>query len=278
MVTQKQILLIQEKARIIRHHIVDMIGCEDGKVGHLGGSSSASDIVSALYFYKMNIKSIKDPQRDWFLLSKGHAVLAQYAALAEMGAFPVEELTKVKCCGAILQGHPDKNLTPGIEANTGSLGQGLSIALGIALGLSLDKIKSKVYVMMGDGEQSEGQIWEAAMAASYYRVDNLVGIIDRNRLQAMGKISERFNSGDLIAKWSAFGWHTIEIDGHNVSQICDSLDKADHIKEMPVIIIANTTKGKCITFAEDKAEFHNAGLTTEQYKRAHEDIDVYEAQ
>lgn len=277
MLEKKQIKLIEEKAKAMRHHIIDMIGCEDDKVGHLGGSCSAADIVASLYFYKMNIdaNNMKDPSRDYFLLSKGHAALVQYGALAELGVFSIDELHHVKECGAMLQGHPDMTKTLGIEANTGSLGQGISIALGVALGLRLDNKQSNVYVMMGDGEQAEGQIWEAAMAAAHFKTGNLIGIVDRNRVQAMGTIDEGMDSGDLIAKWSAFGWHVIEVDGHDISSICQALDAADEIKDRPVVIIANTIKGKGVCFAEGKAAFHNGKLTPAQFEQAHADIDAY---
>lgn len=280
MSTIEQRTLVQEKSRNMRHHIVNMIGCKNGKVGHLGGSSSAADIVSALYFYKMNLDvlNITNPNRDYFLLSKGHAALVQYAALAEKGIIPMEELERVKTCGAMLQGHPDRKSTPGVEANTGSLGQGISIALGIALGVKTDKKNNKVYVMMGDGEQAEGQIWEAAMAASYYKVNNLIAILDRNKVQAMGPVAERMDSGDLVAKWNAFGWNVIEIDGHNTNEICDALDLADESIGKPTIIVANTIKGKYVSFAENKAAFHNGGLTEEQFNQAHADIEQYIAQ
>jgi transketolase len=265
--------LVEEKALALRHHIVDMIGLS--KVGHLGGSSSCADIVAALYFYKMknDPKNPKLPERDRFLLSKGHAALVQYAALAEAGYFPKEELKKVKELGAMLQGHPDMTKTPGIEANTGSLGQGLSIANGIALGLRLDEKDSKVYVIIGDGELAEGQIWEAAMASSNFKVDNLVAIVDRNRLQATGAIADRFNTNPITPKFEAFGWYVIEIDGHSVEEIIAALDKADEVKGKPTVIVAETVKGKCISFAENNAAFHNGAMTPEQYETAKKDLE-----
>lgn len=268
---------IQAKARVMRRHIVDMVGGKEGKVGHLGGSSSAADIVAALYFYKMKLDPAnpKDPDRDRFLLSKGHAALVQYAALAELGFFPKEELGKVKTLGAILQGHPDMTKTPGIEANTGSLGMGLSIGLGMALGLRLENIDRKVYVILGDGELAEGQVWEAAIAAANYKADNLVAIVDDNKVQAMGPSAERMLIGNLGEKFASFGWHVLEIDGHNVEEICRALDKADTLKGKPTVIIANTIKGKYISFAEGQSAFHNAGMTPEQYETACDDIANY---
>lgn len=269
--------MLEEKALALRHHIVDMIGSK--KVGHLGGSSSCADIVAALYFYKMK----NDPQnpklaeRDRFLLSKGHAALVQYAALAEAGYFPKEELKKVKELGAVLQGHPDMTKTPGIEANTGSLGQGLSIANGIALGLKLDQKDSKVYVIIGDGELAEGQVWEAAMASSHFKIDNLVAIVDRNRLQATGAIVDRFDTNPISPKFEAFGWNVIEIDGHNVEEIIAALDKADEVKGKPTVIVAETVKGKYISFAENNAAFHNGSMTPEQYETAKKDLESLKA-
>ena len=274
MATKEQIKLIGEKAKIMRRHIVEMIG--DNKVGHLGGSCSSADLVAALYFYKMKLDA-KDPKlggRDRFLLSKGHAALVQYAALAELGYFPREELHRVKELGSILQGHPDMAKTPGIEANTGSLGQGLSIACGMGLGLRLDGSTSKVYVLVGDGEIAEGQVWEAAMAAANYKLDNVVAILDRNRLQATGPVIERFNTNPINAKWEAFGWEVIEIDGHDIEQVCNALDKADEVKGKPVIIIANTIKGKGISFAENNPAFHNGSMTGEQYSQALKELSI----
>ncbi len=269
MVSSELVHKLQEQALVLREHIVkDLIGI--GKVGHLGGSSSCAEIVATLYFHKMKIDP-KNPameDRDRFLLSKGHAALVQYAALAMAGFFPKEELKNVKALGGMLQGHPDMTVTPGVEANTGSLGQGLSVANGMALGLRLDGKKSKVYVIIGDGELAEGQIWEAAMAAANFKIDNLTAIVDRNRIQATGPIIERFDSGDIPAKWRAFGWNVIEIDGHNPAAIIEALDLADTVKGKPTVIIANTIKGKSISFAEHNAAFHNGAMSAEQYEIA----------
>jgi len=240
----------------------------------LGGSCSCAEIVVALYFHKMkhDPKNPAWPERDRFLLSKGHAALAQYAALAMAGYFPKEELKKVKSLGAMLQGHPDMTKTPGIEANTGSLGQGLSVANGMALGLRLDGSKSRVYVILGDGELAEGQIWEAAMAAANFKIDNLTAILDYNKVQATGPIAERFDIGPIAAKWAAFGWEVIEIDGHDVAAVVEALDKAEQVKGRPTIIIAHTIKGKGVSFAENNAAFHNGLLTAEQYEIALRDL------
>lgn len=267
---------LESKAQQLRLDIVEMIGY--GKTGHLGGSCSIADVVAALYFYKMK-HDPKNPgweDRDRFLLSKGHSALAQYAALAHCGYFPKEELGKLKKLGSMLQGHPDMLKTPGVEANTGSLGQGLSIACGIAAGAKIDKKDYHVYCVVGDGEIAEGQIWEAAMAAAFYKLDNLVAILDRNRIQAMGPVAERFDTNPLPEKWKAFGWHVIEIDGHNMKQIVEALDKADEVKGQPVMIIANTIKGKGVSFAENTAAFHNGMMTQEQYEIARKGLQAKE--
>ncbi|MCJ7449306.1 MAG: transketolase [Bacteroidales bacterium] len=256
---------LEKLARTLRLNVIKMVGV--GQKGHLGGSCSLSEIVTVLYFNRMK----HDPEnpeweeRDRFLLSKGHAALIQYAALAESGYFPKEELDKVKQLGAMLQGHPDMTTTPGVEGNTGSLGQGLSMACGMAAGLRLDRKKSKVYCIIGDGEIAEGQIWEAAMAAAFYKLDNLIVFLDKNNLQATGPISERYNTNPVVEKWKAFGWHVSELDGHNIREIIDTLDQVERISGKPKIIIAHTVKGKGISFAENVAAFHNGELTKEQF-------------
>ena len=274
MTNQDTVKEIKKLAINIRRDVVNMIGGE-GHVGHLGGSCSSADIVAALYGHKMKFDP-KNPQwegRDKFIYSKGHAAIAQYAALAETGYFPVEELSTCKKLGSRLQGHPDRCKTPGIEAGTGSLGQGLSIANGMALAMRLDKKDNKVYCIMGDGEMDEGQIWEAAMAAASFKIDNIVGIIDKNCLQATGACADRFNTDPLSEKWKSFGWHVIEIDGHNVEQILAAFDEADTVKGMPTVIIAHTVKGKGIPFAENVVGFHNGSLTKEQYEIALKELD-----
>jgi len=270
--TKELLAQLDSKAKALRRHVVKSIGV--GNAGHLGGSFSSADIVAALYFHKMRHDPMRPdlPERDRFLLSKGHVAILQYAALAEGGYFPVKELDNTKAIGSMLQGHPDVIRTPGIEAGTGSLGQGLSIGLGMALGLRLDGIGATVYVLCGDGELAEGQNWEAIMAASAYKTDNLVAIVDRNRLQAQGKIEDRFPMGDLPEKWKAFGWEVLEIDGHNMEAIVTALDKAGEITGKPTVIIANTVKGKGADFAENNPAFHNAPLTQEQYDQLLADL------
>ena len=259
---------LERMARLVRTHIVRMVGIN--LKGHLGGSCSAADIVTALYFSKMrhDPQNPRWPDRDRFLLSKGHSGLAQYGALAECGYFPREELCRVKQLGAMLQGHPEVDRIPGVEANTGSLGQGISMACGMAAGLRLDGRQARVYCILGDGEVCEGQVWEASHAASFYRLDNLVAILDNNGLMTNGKISERYNTLPYAEKWRAFGWHVLEIDGHNMVEILEALDVVDSVEGKPKLILAHTVKGKGISFAENRAEFHNGTLTPEQYAHA----------
>jgi transketolase len=266
--SQELIKSLQLKAIQVRANILEMI--PPGKVGHLGGSTSMADIMAALYFHamKVNPKDPKDPSRDRLVMSKGHAVLVQYACLAELGYFDRKELGRVKTFEGILQGHPDMDKTPGIEAVTGSLGQGLSVSLGMALGLRLEESDSRVYAILGDGELAEGQIWEAAMAAPDYKANNLTAIVDWNGVQATSTTAEIFPIENLVDKWKAFGWHVIEIDGHNMVEVLEALDAAKAYTEGPTAILAHTVKGKCFPFAEGKAKYHNAAMTEDEYKIA----------
>lgn len=259
---------LERIARLLRNHIVRMVGIN--RKGHIGGSCSAADITTALYFAKMrhDPKHPQWPDRDRFLLSKGHSGLVQYAALAECGYFPREELWRVKQLGAMLQGHPEMDRVPGIEANTGSLGQGISMACGIAAGLKLDKRQGRVYCILGDGEVCEGQVWEASHAASFYRLDNLVAILDNNGLMTTGQIAQRYNTAPYPEKWRAFGWHVLEVDGHDMAALLGALDAADTLTGKPKMIVARTIKGKGIPFAENRPEFHNGTLNAEQYEQA----------
>src|SRR4030042_2861835 len=267
-ISAKKIKELEKIAKKLRYDIVMMIGA--GKPGHLGGSCSIADIVAVLYFHKMrhHPENPKWPDRDRLLLSKGHAALTQYAALAECGYFPKEELKTLKELGTILQGHPEVLRMPGIEANTGSLGQGLSVACGIALAGKLDKKDYTVYCILGDGEIAEGQIWEASMTAAFYKLDNFVAILDKNGVQTTGPIADRYETNPHAEKWRAFGWNVLEIDGHNIKQIADALDEADKVKGKPVMIVANTVKGKGVPFAEGKEDFHHGIMTQEQYETA----------
>lgn len=261
------------KAYQIRKNVLLSIGI--GHKGHFGGSLSISEIMSTLYFYKMkhDPNNPKMPDRDRFVLSKGHSAPGLYATLAEAGYFPKSELNTLKNLGSFLQGHPDMLKTPGIEANTGSLGQGLSIGCGMAIGLKQSGLTSRVYVILGDGEHGEGQVWEAALFAPARKIDNIVAIIDKNNIQAMGPTRERLNTGDLTIKWKAMGWHTIEIDGHDISQIVEALNEAETTKGLPTAIIANTIKGKGISFTENTATYHNNSMNKELFEKAMGELD-----
>ncbi len=263
---------LNKEAAAIRQGIVEAIGVD--KKGHLGGSMSSADIVAALYFYKMRHwpQEPENPARDRFIFSKGHSVLAQYAALARCGYFAWESLPTVKQLGSFLQGHPEKDRTPGIEANTGSLGQGLSLGLGMVLGGRLDSLDYKVYVIVGDAELAEGQIWEAATAAAFYKASNLVAIVDHNKLQASGVIKDMYDVGNPAEKFAAFGWRVLEIDGHNMDEILDALDAADEPNEQPLAIVAHTVKGKGVSFAEGVPSFHNGAMDQGQYDSALQEI------
>jgi transketolase len=269
----------KELARIalqLRYDLLEMIGV--GVAGHLGGSSSLAELMAVLYFNKMNFDKAKlaDPRRDRLILSKGHAALIQYAALCEKGCFPREELKRVKTLHGLLQGHPDLSI-PGIEAVTGSLGQGLSLSLGMALALRLDKNPARVYTIMGDGEQSEGQLWEAAMAAAAFNVDNLTAFLDWNKVQATGKTADIFNIPDLDKKWSGFGWNVLTADGHDAARILDAIERAEAVTGKPSIIIMDTVKGKSFSFAEGNPAYHNGIFTEEAYKQAYRELDALKA-
>jgi transketolase len=258
---------LREKACSVRLGIIDALGI--GNRGHLGGSMSSADIVAVLYFYKMRHSPERkdDPNRDRFIMSKGHAVLAQYAALAEAGYFDRSVLATTKSLGSLLQGHPERT-TPGIEANTGSLGQGLSVGVGMALAGKADGLDYHVYVIVGDGELAEGQLWEATMAASHYALDNLTVIVDMNGIQAMGKTRDRYTIGNIPGRFAAFGWKTFEIDGHDITDIVETLDKAAAVRGCPTAIIARTVKGRGVDFAENKHAYHNNLLTVEEREKA----------
>jgi len=263
---------LKSMARMIRQDIVRMI-TEAGS-GHPGGSLSVADIVAALFFDVMR----HDPanpcweERDRFILSKGHACPAVYAALAESGYFPKEELLTLRKLGSRLQGHPDMCKLPGLEASTGSLGQGLSIASGIALAMKMDKMPNRVFCLMGDGELDEGQIWEAAMTASHWGLDNLCGIIDRNGLQIDGRTDDIKTLEPLSDKWRAFGWNVIEVDGHNLTDISGAMNRFRHTHFKPTVIIANTIKGKGVSFMEDQAGWHGKAPTQEQAEMALQEL------
>ena len=243
-------------AKKLRRHIISMIGKAGS--GHPGGSLSAVEIVTILYFrlLRHNPENPHWPDRDRFILSKGHAAPVLYAALAECGYFPVNELATLRQMDSHLQGHTDRTSTPGVEMSAGALGQGLSFSVGIALAGRLNSQQYKVYVLLGDGECDEGQVWEAAMSAAHFKVDNLVAIVDNNGLQIDGWNRNVMNLDPLNEKWQSFGWYVIEVDGHDFSQLMGAFDQAKSVKEQPVVIIAHTVKGKGVSFMENNADFH----------------------
>lgn len=259
---------LKDTARKIRRHIVAMVA-EAGS-GHPGGSLSAADIVTALYFKEMRLDPQRPqwPQRDRFVLSKGHAAPVLYAALAERGYFDVDELMSLRKLGSRLQGHPDSKHLPGVEMATGSLGQGLSAANGMALAARLDGNDSRVYALLGDGEIQEGQIWEAAMAAAHYKLDNLTAFVDHNGLQIDGENDEIMTVNPVTDKWRAFGWHVLEIDGHDIEQILDALRQAKDIKGKPTMIVAKTIKGKSVSFMENQVGWHGAAPKEDELEKA----------
>ena len=265
---------LKRRAAELRLHVVRMMGA--GKAHHFGGSLSSADIVTALYFYKMRYDPQNPawPDRDRFIMSKGHCVPAQYAALAMLGVIPLEELPTLKELGSRLQGHPAAHLVPGIEGCTGSLGQGLSFANGMALAARIQKRNYQVYCLLGDGETQEGQVWEAAMTASKQCLGNLTAIIDGNGLKAMDEPSCAKLMEPMAQKWAAFGWYVQEIDGHDMDQICQALDWAEGNTDAPSMIIAHTVKGKGISFIEGRPEFHNAPLTEEQLQKAIAELEA----
>lgn len=264
---------LSEKAKELRKSIITMV--YHAGSGHPGGSLSAIDLMTVLFYNKMNhdSKNMQMRNRDRFILSKGHITPALYAILADLGYFEKSELNTLRKFGSILQGHPDMQKTPGIEVSSGSLGQGLSIAVGVSLGGIMDKIDYRVYCMMGDGETQEGQIWEAAMAAGHYKLDNLCGIIDVNRLQIDGKVEDVMNVNPLADKWRAFNWNVIQIDGHKMFEIDNAFDEAKRFKGKPTVIIAQTIKGKGVSFMENNPGWHGKAPNTEQYNIAMDDLN-----
>jgi transketolase len=260
-------------AKKLRRHIVTMTGKAGS--GHPGGSLSAVEIVTTLYFkvLRHDPKNPRWPDRDRFILSKGHAAPLLYAVLAERGYFPVEELLTLRKLNSRLQGHADMTATPGVEMSSGSLGQGLSFGIGVALAGRLDKRDYRVYVLLGDGECDEGQVWEAAMASAHYKIDNLVAIVDHNGQQIDGWNCEVMNLEPLPEKWKAFGWHVIEVDGHDLSQLITAFEEAKQVKGRPTAIIAHTVKGKGVSFMERNLDFHGKAPTAAEVEKALEELE-----
>jgi len=265
---KEKIDLLVEKARDLRVSIVKTL--HKSQSGHTGGSLSAIDIVTALYFHVMrhNPENPRWEERDRFVLSKGHAAPALYVALAEAGYFPKEDLMMLRRLGSHLQGHPDSKGTPGVEVCTGSLGQGLSMANGMALGLRLDNSNARVYALLGDGELQEGQVWEAAMAAAHYRLDNLCALVDANALQIDGEVEKVMNVFPISDKFRSFGWNVIEIDGHDMKAILEAFETAKVSKGKPTMIVATTVKGKGVPRFEHKASYHGVAPNDDELSEA----------
>jgi transketolase len=265
---------LRAKARDIRKHVVRMVGAASS--GHPGGSLSAADIVTVLYFNDMNIRPDDPgwPDRDRFVLSKGHAAPVLYAALAEAGYFPVDELITLRRIDSHLQGHPSIRSTPGVEMSTGSLGQGLSAACGMAIAAKLDGATWRVYALMGDGELEEGQIWEAVMTAAHRRLDNLTAFVDSNRLQIDGPVAEIKSMERIGERFAAFGWHVLEIDGHDIGAIMAALAEAKRIKGRPTVVVAHTVKGKGVSFMENQVGWHGTAPKPDQVRAALAELDA----
>ena len=260
-------------AKKLRRHIISMTGKAGS--GHPGGSLSAVEIVTALYFGMLR-HNPRDPRwsdRDRFILSKGHAAPLLYAALAECGYFPVEELSTLRQMDSRLQGHTDRTLTPGVEMSAGSLGQGLSFAVGVALAGRLNLQEYRVYVLLGDGECDEGQVWEAAMAAAHFKIDNLVAIVDNNGQQIDGWNRDVMNLAPFNEKWQAFGWHVIEVDGHDLAQLTTVFNQVTLIKGQPAVIIARTIKGKGVSFMENNLDYHGKAPTAAEVEIALKELE-----
>jgi transketolase len=259
---------LERIARTLRRHIISMTATAGS--GHPGGSLSAVEIITCLFFQVLRCRA-SDPEwveRDRFILSKGHAAPLLYAALAETGYLPVGELCTLREMDSRLQGHPDKTCTPGVEMTCGSLGQGLSFGIGVALAARLNSQSYRVYVLLGDGECDEGQVWEAAMSAAHFKIDNLVAIIDHNKLQIDGWNREVMNLEPFPDKWRAFGWHVVEVNGHDIPQLLATFEEAEQVKGRPTAIIAHTIKGKGVSFMENKVDFHGKAPTPEEADRA----------
>lgn len=266
-------LQLKQTANEIRKGIVASV--HSAKAGHPGGSLSCADILTYLYFVEMNVDPTnpKDENRDRFVLSKGHAAPALYATLAERGFFPKEDLTTLRKIGSYLQGHPDMKHIPGVDMSTGSLGQGISCAVGMAMAARIQNKDYRTYAILGDGEIQEGQVWEAAMFAGARKLDNLAIVIDNNGLQIDGNISDVCSPYPIDEKFKAFGFHVINIDGHDFAQIAAAFEEAKTVKGMPTAIVAKTVKGKGVSFMENKAGWHGKATNPEEFAIAMEDLE-----
>ncbi len=259
---------LESIARQIRCDIIRMV--HRAGSGHPGAALSAVEILTALYFEVMNIDPANPRwrERDRFILSKGHACPVHYAALARRGFFPVEELSSLRRIDSILQGHPDMNKTPGVDMTSGSLGNGLSCGVGMSLIAKLDKLPSRIYVVLGDGETQEGTVWEAAMTAAHYQLDNLVAIVDNNGLQLDGFTCDVMNIEPINDKWASFGWNVIEVEGHDLPALIGAFESAKRAKGKPTVVIADTTKGKGVSFMENECDWHGRWPTEEETRQA----------
>ncbi|MGG7060058.1 transketolase [Clostridium tertium] len=264
----KNVEELKSIAKTVRKDIVSML--TESCSGHPGGSLSAADILTTLYFGEMNInpENPKDENRDRFVLSKGHAAPVLYSVLARRGYFPVEELNTLRKIGSRLQGHPSMKCLPGVDMSTGSLGQGISSAVGMALAGKLDNKEYRVYTLLGDGELEEGQVWEAAMSAAHYKLDNLTAFVDFNGLQIDGDITKVMNPSPIDKKFEAFGWNVLVIDGHDIEEIQDAIEKAKRFKGKPTVVVCNTVKGKGVSFMENQASWHGTAPSKEQCEQA----------
>ncbi|MDP2939624.1 MAG: transketolase [Candidatus Omnitrophota bacterium] len=269
---EAQIKQLEEKVKEVRRLIVKMLA--QAGSGHPGGSLSATELICCLFHAVLRHKPADPawPNRDRFHMSKGHCCPLWYAVLVQLGYFPEKELWTLRRLGSILQGHPDRR-APGVDVASGSLGQGLSVALGMALAGKLDKKDYRVYCLLGDGEIQEGNIWEAAMASSHYKCENLCAILDYNHYQIDGKTDEIMNLEPIVDKWRSFGWHTVVIDGHDIKQILQAFDEAKSIKGKPTIIIAHTIKGKGVSFMENVVDFHGRSPTKEEEQIALKELE-----
>lgn len=262
---------LRRKAQDIRQAVVELI--YHAKAGHIGGSLSSTDILTVLYYEIMNVdpQNPHAPNRDRFILSKGHSVEAFWCVLADKGFFPKDELKTFSQFGTRLIGHPN-NQVPGVEMNTGSLGHGLSLSVGMSLAGKMDNASYRVFTLMGDGEQAEGSVWEAAMAGAHYQLDNLVAIIDRNHLQISGTTEDVMSLEPLADKWRAFGWEVVEVDGNNIRELYQVLSQVPLVKNKPTLIMANTIKGKGVSFIENQASWHHRVPTPEEYELALQEL------
>ncbi|HPD00394.1 MAG TPA: transketolase [Acetivibrio sp.] len=264
---------LRRYSTIIRKHIIEEV--YHAASGHPGGSLSCADIITVLYFDEMRV-DVKNPQwedRDRFVLSKGHCSPALYGALAEKGFFPKEELLRFRHIDSYLEGHPSMRMVPGVDMSTGSLGQGISAAVGMAIAGKLDKKDYKVYVLLGDGEIQEGQVWEALMSAAHYKLNNLIAFLDHNRLQIDGNITDVMSPEPVEDKFRAFGWEVINIDGHDHEQIKNAVKKAKTVEDKPIMIVADTIKGKGVSFMENNAGWHGSPPNKEQRDKAIAELD-----